>query len=141
VKVAINKEVIVGAWKIWAAIAGSALVVTACGGSKDQGGGEGCTPKGGSQATAAQTIKLQPDPNTVGKFDPKEVNVKVGQAVEWDWVDSSAQHTVTADDNSSFDSCLVGQGSKFIVTFTKAGKVPYHCTIHAGMIGTVNVSQ
>ncbi len=137
-KVAINKEVSVGAWKIWAAIAGSALVVTACGGSKDQGG-DTCTPKGGSQATATQTVKLLPDPNTVGKFEPKEVNAKVGQAVLWDWADSSAQHTVTADDNS-FDSCLVGQGSKFTVTFTKAAKVTYHCTIHAGMIGTVNVT-
>lgn len=127
-----------GSWKFSAVLAGCALLLTACGGQKG-GGDETCTPKGGSQETPAVTVKLLPDPNTVGKFEPKEISVKVGQAVGWDWQDSSAQHTVTADDGS-FDSCLLGQGSKFTVTFAKAGKVGYKCTIHAAMIATVNVT-
>ncbi len=128
------------AWKIFAAIAGTALILTACGGTKsDTGDTGGCLAKGGSQATAGKTVRLLSDPNTVGKFDPKDLTVKVGDAVQWDWVDADNQHTVTSDDNT-FDSCLIGKGSKFIVTFTKAGKVAYRCTIHAQMIGTVTVS-
>ena len=128
-------------WKMAPAVLGAALALAACGGSADNttgGGGGGCNASAGS-ATAAQTVKLVPDPNTIGAFDPKTVSVKVGQAVEWDWQDPSNSHTVTAD-NGSFDSGLCSQGTKFAFTFTTAGTFTYKCTIHAGMQGTVTVS-
>jgi plastocyanin len=84
-------------------------------------------------------VKVVSDPNTVGKFDPTTVTVTAGQSVEWDFADSSGTpHTVTANDNS-FDSCSQTSG-KFVVTFSKAGDVQYHCTLHAQMLGTVKVS-
>ena len=130
-------------WKMAILAGGSALVLAACGSSGGGGGGGGtsCNPTGGaSGATAAQTIKINPDPNTVGRYDPATVNVKAGDSVEWDWVDTSINHSVTADDGS-FDSCLQNAGAKFIVTFSKAGAdVKYHCTIHAQMMGEVKVS-
>jgi plastocyanin len=130
----------VSVWKIAIIAVGSAFVLAACGGSSSYNGGTGCNQTGGaSGATAAQTVKINSDPNTVGRYDPAAVNVKVGDSVEWDWVDNSAQHSVTADDNT-FDSCLQGAGSKFTVTFSKAGDVKYHCTIHSGMTGDVKVS-
>jgi plastocyanin len=121
--------------------AGSALVLAACGGTSGGGGGNAaCTPSGGTTSgSGATVVKVVSDPNTVGKFDPNPVSVKVGQSVEWDFQDSSAPHTVTADDGS-FDSCSQNSGFKFIVTFSKAGDVKYHCTLHAQMLGDLKVS-
>ncbi|HYM50356.1 MAG TPA: plastocyanin/azurin family copper-binding protein [Candidatus Limnocylindrales bacterium] len=131
------------AWKMILVVAGSALALAACGGSADNsgggGGGGGCNASTTVSGTAAQVVKIVPDPNTIGAYDPKTVSVKVGQAVEWDWTDASSQHTVTADDGS-FDSGLCSQGTKFAYTFTKAGTFTYKCTIHSGMMGTVTVS-
>jgi plastocyanin len=128
-------------WKLAAAL-GVALMLAACGGSPDNSTGNsggGCNASGSSSGNAAQVIKIVSDPNTIGAFDPKAVNIKVGQAVEWDWQDPSSSHTVTAD-NGSFDSGLCSQGTKFVQTFSSAGTVTYKCTIHAGMQGTVVVS-
>jgi plastocyanin len=121
--------------------AGSALALAACGGGSTAGGGGGsCTPTGGiSSGSGAATVKIVSDPNTVGKFDPATVSVTAGQTVEWDFADTSGTpHTVTADDGS-FDSCSQSSG-KFVVTFSKAGDVKYHCTLHSQMLGTVKVS-
>ena len=129
-------------WKMAIVAAGSVLVLAACGSSSgDGGGGSACTPKGGSTSgTASQVVKINPDPNTVGTFAPPTVTVSTGQTVEWDWVDNSAQHSVTADDTSTFDSGLCSAGAKFFVTFNTAGDFKYHCTIHAAMTGDVKVS-
>lgn len=129
-------------WKMAIVAAGSALALAACGGGggTSSGGGSSCTPAGGSTSgTGTTVVKVVSDPNTVGKFDPTTVTVTAGQSVEWDFADSSGTpHTVTADD-SSFDSCSQTSG-KFVVTFSKAGDVKYHCTLHAQMLGTVKVS-
>jgi plastocyanin len=128
-----------------AVVAGaSALVLAGCGGggtSNGGGGGGTCTsPTGGTTSgTAAQTVKVVSDPNTVGKFDPSSISVKTGDTIEWDFQDSSSPHTVTADDGS-FDSCSQQAGFKFFVTFSKAGDVKYHCTLHAQMLGDIKVS-
>jgi plastocyanin len=129
-------------WKISIAGVAIALLLAACGGTSgsSSSGGNGCTAHGGaSGATAAQTVQLVTDPNTIGAFKPQTINVKVGDTVEWDWIDTAAPHTVTAQDGS-FDSCTQNAGAKFMVTFTKAGDVQYHCTIHSGMTGDVKVS-
>ncbi len=129
-------------WKMAIVVVGSAFVLAACGSSSgDGGGGTACTPKGGSTSgTASQVVKLNPDPNTIGRFDPATVTVTKGQTVEWDWVDNGAQHSVTSDDTTTFDSCLQSAGAKFFVTFSSTGDFKYHCTIHAAMTGDVKVS-
>jgi plastocyanin len=124
-------------------VAGSATLLAACGGGSGNSadnGGTSCTPKGAGSGTAAQTVKINSDPTNVGAFAPATISVKKGDTVEWDWVDSGAQHSVTSDDNTTFDSCLQGAGSKFVVTFSTAGDYKYHCTIHSGMVGDVKVS-
>jgi plastocyanin len=121
--------------------AGSALVLSACGSSSGDGGTSACTPKGGTTSgSASQVVKIDPDPNTVGRYDPATVSVSKGQTVEWDWIDNGAQHSVTSEDTTTFDSGLCGAGTKFFVTFNNAGDFKYHCTIHAAMIGDVKVS-
>lgn len=130
-------------FKMLVTAAGTALVLaglTACGGGGGSTGGDTCTLKGGaSSGTAAQTVQVVSDPNTVGAFQPKTITVKKGDAVEWDWTDQNVSHTVTAEDGS-FDSGLCSAGSKFVVTFSNAGTFNYKCTIHAQMLGTVTVS-
>jgi plastocyanin len=128
-------------WKMAVVAAGSALVLSACGSSSGDGGSSACTPKGGTTSgTASQVVKINPDTNTVGRYDPATVSVSKGQTVEWDWIDNGAQHSVTSEDTTTFDSGLCGAGTKFFVTFNNAGDFKYHCTIHAAMIGDVKVS-
>jgi len=129
-------------WKMAIVVGGSALALAACGSSSgDNGGTSACTPKGGTASgTASQVVKINPDPNTVGKFDPATVTVTKGQTVEWDWIDNGAQHSVTSDDTTTFDSGLCSAGAKFFVTFSTAGDFKYHCTIHAAMTGDIKVS-
>jgi plastocyanin len=124
------------------AAAGSALVLAACGGTgSDNGGSASCTPQGGATSgSGTATVKVVSDPNTIGKYDPSTVSVKIGETVAWDFQDSSTQHSVTSDDSGVFDSCLQSSGAKFVVTFSKAGDFKYHCTIHAQMTGDVKVS-
>jgi plastocyanin len=120
-----------------------ALLLASCGGGNGNSGGTSgntCTMKGGSSSgTAATVVKVLSDPTNVGKFDPQSVSVKVGDSVEWDWNDPSAQHSVTSDDNTTFDSGLCSSGTKFVVSFSKAGTFAYHCSIHSGMTGMVKV--
>jgi plastocyanin len=71
-------------------------------------------------------------------FNPKEVHVKVGEQLVWNWDDNGLEHTVTADDGS-FTSGRRTSGS-WPYTFNKAGTVAYHCEIHRQMHGTVVVS-
>jgi plastocyanin len=134
-------------WKVVIIAAGSALTLAACGGGAGNNpntglGLAGCTVKGNTTAavTPAVISDIVPDPNTVGRFTPNNMTVKVGQSIEWDWQDPNVGHTVTSDDGTSFDSCLQNKGYTFVVTFNQAGKIPYHCTIHPLMIGTITVT-
>jgi plastocyanin len=132
-------------WKVLVIAAGSVLTLAACGtgGGANAGTGDtGCTVKGNSTAAVTPAIvsNVVPDPDTVGRFSPNNMTVKVGQSIEWDWQDPNVAHTVTSDDTTSFDSCLQNKGYKFVVTFTQAGKIPYHCTIHPLMVGTITVT-
>ena len=132
-------------WKVLVIVAGSVLTLAACGtgGGTNAGTGDtGCTVKGKSTAAVTPAIvsNVVSDPDTVGRFSPNNMTVKVGQSIEWDWQDPNVAHTVTSDDTTSFDSCLQNKGYKFVVTFTQAGKIPYHCTIHPLMVGTITVT-
>jgi plastocyanin len=89
--------------------------------------------------------------NHMNGFDPKEINIKVGDTVKWTNNDI-ALHTVTSGKNSSdpnkgkefnsgltFPDVLITAGRTFQHTFTTAGTFPYFCQIYPGMVGTVIV--
>jgi plastocyanin len=100
------------------------------------------TPGGGGSPSGVQAqvkINVAADPTTVGKFDPTPASAKVGDTVEWIWVDDASSHTVTADD-SSFDSGTLAKGQTFTHKFTSPGTFKYHCSLHASMLGSITVS-
>jgi plastocyanin len=69
-------------------------------------------------------------------FGPDHLQVLPGETVEWDNV-SERRHTVTADDGS-FDSGDLFSGQTFSHLFAAAGTYPYHCRVHAGMVGEID---
>ena len=93
-----------------------------------------------SAATAAVPVTGSETQVTIKSFafDPDSVTVKAGDTVTWTNQDSAA-HTVTADDNS-WTSPNIAKGATFSHTFTTAGTVAYHCSIHPTMKATVVVN-
>jgi plastocyanin len=87
------------------------------------------------------------------KYAPRDLTVRVGEAVTW-MNNDSAGHSVTADDGS-FDShpdcgMLAGRclqrGESFTHSFMRADRVSYYCRVHGGkggqgMSGTVTVTD
>ena len=108
-----------------AATAAVALAASACG-STDAS--LDCSTAGAT-ATVSGTGSLT--------FSPVSVTIAAGQSVCWQNT-SGLSHTVTAD-GGSFTSPL-NPNVTFTHTFATAGAFPYHCTIHAGMVGTVTVN-
>jgi len=72
-------------------------------------------------------------------FSPSALNVTTNTAVKW--VNNDAiTHTVTADDGS-FNSGNIAPGGKFSHTFSTAGTIAYHCSIHTSMKAKVIVAN
>ena len=71
------------------------------------------------------------------KFMPADLQVKVGDTVEWVNKDS-AEHIVTFE-NGDFSEKLPA-GGKASFTFTQKGSFGYFCSVHPGMRGVVVVN-
>ena len=72
-------------------------------------------------------------------FEPSEAAIQPGDTVTWT-NEGNHPHTVTADDGS-FDSGPLQPGESFSHTFQNPGVVPYYCSIHPFMTGSVSVGQ
>ncbi|MEP6684540.1 MAG: cupredoxin family copper-binding protein [Parafilimonas sp.] len=72
-------------------------------------------------------------------FSVSSLSVAKGTAVTWTNNDATT-HTVTADD-ASFDSGNIAPGATFSHTFSTAGTVAYHCSIHTNMKANVVVAN
>ena len=89
--------------------------------------------------------KTQPKTVTVTmkslSYDPKKLEIRVGDAVLWT-NKAFAAHTATSDDDGkTFDTGSVepGESSK-AVKFEKEGEFKYHCLVHGKtMSGTIVV--
>jgi plastocyanin len=73
------------------------------------------------------------------QFGPAQLDVLPTETVVWTNV-SARQHTVTSD-AGVFGSALLSPGARFTRTFATVGAYPYHCTVHAGMTGEVDVRR
>jgi plastocyanin len=72
-------------------------------------------------------------------FGPAQLDVLPGETVAWTNV-SERRHTVTADDGA-FDSGDLFPGDRFAQRFDTPGAFAYHCTVHAGMTGEIDVRR
>lgn len=70
------------------------------------------------------------------EFVPKNITVDVGDTITWRNEDSEP-HNAIANDNSIFSTETIQQGETVSATIEQAGTIPYFCSIHAGMKGTV----
>jgi LPXTG-motif cell wall-anchored protein len=70
------------------------------------------------------------------EFVPKNITVDVGDTITWRNEDSEP-HNAIANDNSIFSTETIQQGETVSATIDQAGTIPYFCSIHAGMKGTV----
>lgn len=82
------------------------------------------------------------DPKTKQSYTV--IKIKAGTTVTWDNL-SSAPHSVTSGTSAgpspdSFKSDdLLNKAATYQVAFGKAGKYPYYCTFHPGMVGEIDV--
>ncbi|MFQ5782824.1 MAG: plastocyanin/azurin family copper-binding protein, partial [Nitrosopumilus sp.] len=77
-------------------------------------------------------------------FIPYTITINVGDAVQWENIDTAA-HTVTSGNISDghdglFDSGLLMSGETFEFTFDEAGTYDYFCMVHPWMNGVIQVS-
>jgi plastocyanin len=96
------------------------------------------TAQGGGGGPATKQVLVQDD-----LFSPKNVNVNVGDTVQWVW-QGTDPHSVTFDDNS-FDSGVHSTPFTTQRMFMSSGTFAYHCVVHGGkggggMSGTVVVT-
>jgi len=73
------------------------------------------------------------------RYDPIQVEIKVGQAVRWEFV-ARDKHDVVSNDRS-FVSELVYGGTTYTHIFRTAGEYTYLCSIHPEMVGQVVVTE
>jgi plastocyanin len=72
-------------------------------------------------------------------FAPADIDVLAGDTVTWS-NDSARKHDVAALD-LSFNSGQLAMGAMYRHAFDREGPVPYFCTIHPGMRGTLHVHE
>jgi plastocyanin len=83
-------------------------------------------------AAAAQEVSVQFD-----AFAPSQLDALPGETVGWNNV-SPRTHTVTA---LAFASADLPPAARFEWTAGEPGTYPYHCTIHPGMTGEIDVRR
>jgi plastocyanin len=122
------------------------------------GGNETSSTGGNGSASGGDTTTVAAGPNGRLVFDPEEVEISVGDTVEWKF--KSAGHNVSgvpkdsdvvsipdgAEPFSSYEDeryAVVEEGKTYQHTFETPGAYTYVCIPHvrSGMIGTVTVSQ
>ena len=73
-------------------------------------------------------------------YDPSDITVPQGTTVTWTNTGAVA-HTITSDDDVSFDSGSVDPQTTFSFTADTLGTFTYHCAFHPWMTGTLTVTS
>jgi plastocyanin len=75
-------------------------------------------------------------------FNPQGAVVQTSGTVTWTWNSGVVQHNVTYSSGPAplpTNSATQAGGTTFSTPFTNVGTYAYHCSLHAGMEGTVRV--
>jgi plastocyanin len=116
-------------WSKLASVAVTVLALAACG--DDTGGGASAACPSG-----AVTIAMKGQ-----SFEPSTATAKVGQQICWP-NESLFTHDVVAESGADFQSRRYDRGEKpFTVRLERPGRVHYVCTLHAGMVGAIEVTR
>lgn len=94
------------------------------------------TPAAPTAPGASVSIVMGASALTTTAYSPSPVRLAVGNSVTWINNDNTT-HTSTADGGAW--NAAITPGRTFTRTFTTTGSFPYHCTIHPGMVGTIEV--
>ena len=110
---------------------GASLIVSAC-------GSDSSSPTAPGTSTAADvTVTIQGNSGS-NSYAPNPVTMRVGQTIAWRNGDSIT-HTATQD-SGGFNTGSIAAGATSAATMMNtAGTFAYHCTLHPGMVGTINV--
>jgi plastocyanin len=73
------------------------------------------------------------------EFVPKVITVSVGTRIEWTNVGPTI-HTVADQALKLFGSDILNKGDHYSWTPSAVGTIPYWCTIHPDMVGTIIVT-
>ena len=120
-------------------IVAAAIALGGCGGGGGDDNGGASAPSAsssssnasGKAAAGAQTVSI-----SNFKFAPATLTVRAGSKVT-DKNNDTTAHTATADSGGAFDTSDIDPGSSATITLKSAGRVPYHCSIHPFMHGTI----
>lgn len=101
-------------------------------------------PSSPSTVIPAVPVSKTPAPQTATveiknfAFNLATLTIKAGTKVMWTNNDG-APHTITSNTGNLLNSDTLAPGQSFSFTFTSAGTVAYHCSIHPGMQGKIIV--
>jgi plastocyanin len=91
------------------------------------------------QGNADVTIEIQ-SRNGSNSYSPNPATVAVGQKVAWHNADNMT-HTATGN-GGQFNTGDIAPGkTSAIVTFSTAGTINYHCSLHPDMTGTLTITS
>jgi len=122
-------------WCSRSAGAAGLLLLLSCGGGSSSPSEPGTPPP---KMVTVQVVDFA--------FNPKDIQINVGDTVQWVLASTTYTHTATAEDGS-FDSGMTfkSPGATFTHTFVKPNvTVQYHCNTHwhtNGMQGSVQVGS
>jgi plastocyanin len=71
-----------------------------------------------------------------GSFTPNPASAAVGSSVVWRNNDSTLHHIVL--DNGTDVGNVSPGGTTRSITVSGSAAIPFHCTIHPSMVGTIN---
>jgi plastocyanin len=94
------------------------------------------TPAGPAAPGTSVSIVMGASALTSTAYSPNPIRLALGNSVTWINNDNIT-HTSTADGGAWHS--IIAPGRTFTRTFTTTGSFPYHCTIHPGMVGTIEV--
>lgn len=115
----------------------AAILVAGCGGGTpaqpvSEGGG-GNNPPGGSGPVLTTSVTMQSS-----AFVPPAIRVSPGATVTWTNADGIA-HNVNFTSSAISDIGNFTSGTRTAAMPTTPGTYEYHCTLHGGMNGSVQV--
>ena len=138
-----TRRALVGGYALVVALVAPAALSAAQHGEAEapvtSGGAVTAPPASEPEAAAATSAAKQATHEVLMRnieFVPKTITVDVGDTITWRNEDSEP-HNAIANDNSVFSTETIQQGETVSATIDEAGTIPYFCSIHAGMKGTV----